>query len=57
MPVGSPDAVAQLTHEADQVVCPVAPAGFGAVSRFYRDFRQVDDRTVVRLLAGSDSSA
>jgi len=57
VPVGSPDAVAQLTHEADQVVCPVAPAGFGAVSRFYRDFRQVDDRTVVRLLAGSDSSA
>lgn len=56
-PVGSPEAVAQLAHEADEVVCPVAPPGFGAVSRFYRDFRQVDDRTVVRLLAGSDSSA
>lgn len=49
-PVGSPEAVELLRAEADEVVCPAAPANFGAVSRFYDDFRQVDDRTVVRLL-------
>jgi predicted phosphoribosyltransferase len=50
-PVGSREAVALLAAEADEIVCPVAPSGFGAVSRFYADFRQVDDQTVVRLLA------
>lgn len=52
-PVGSPDAVALLEEEADEVVCPVAPEGFGAVSRFYQDFRQIGDDEVVRLLAGT----
>ncbi|HZN17364.1 MAG TPA: phosphoribosyltransferase family protein [Micromonosporaceae bacterium] len=52
-PVGSTEAVALLAAEADEVVCPVAPSGFGAVSRFYTDFRQVDDDTVVRLVAGT----
>ncbi|HZN71844.1 MAG TPA: phosphoribosyltransferase family protein [Micromonosporaceae bacterium] len=51
VPVGSGEAVGLLMAEADEVVCPVAPAGFGAVSRFYADFRQIDDETVVRLLA------
>jgi predicted phosphoribosyltransferase len=54
-PVGSAEAVALLSGEADEVVCPFAPSGFGAVSRFYADFRQVDDDTVIRLLAGSRS--
>jgi predicted phosphoribosyltransferase len=49
-PVGSPEAVGLVSSEADEVVCPVAPEDFGAVSRFYDDFRQVDDATVVRLL-------
>jgi len=51
VPVGAPEAVALLAAEADRVVCPVAPAEFGAVSRFYEDFRQVDDRTVSALLS------
>ena len=51
VPVGSGEAVGLLMAEADEVVCPVAPVGFGAVSRFYADFRQIDDETVVRLLA------
>lgn len=51
-PVGSTEAIALLAAEADEVVCPVTPSGFGAVSRFYTDFRQVDDDTVVRLLSG-----
>lgn len=51
VPVGAPEAVALLAAEADRVVCPVAPAAFGAVSRFYQDFRQVDDGTVSALLS------
>lgn len=50
VPVGSAEAVRLLETEADEVVCPVAPDDFGAVSRFYDDFRQVGDDTVTRLL-------
>jgi predicted phosphoribosyltransferase len=50
VPVGSPEAVALLRAEADVVVCPLAPAAFGAVSRFYRTFGQIDDAEVVALL-------
>ena len=49
-PVGSADAVAQLNTLADEVMCLVAPDDFGSVSRFYRDFRQISDDEVVRLL-------
>jgi putative phosphoribosyl transferase len=51
-PVGSPEAVAQLRAVADEVVCPVAPPRFAAVGRYYRDFHQVTDDEVVRLLSG-----
>ena len=36
---------------ADEVVCLEAPEDFGAVSEFYREFRQVEDDEVVALLA------
>jgi predicted phosphoribosyltransferase len=49
-PVGSPEAVDLLATEADEVICPMAPGDFGAVSRYYDDFRQVGDDEVVRLL-------
>ena len=52
VPVGSPEAVSLLRAEADVVVCPLAPAGFGAVSRFYRTFGQIGDAEVVALLHG-----
>jgi predicted phosphoribosyltransferase len=32
-------------------VCLEAPEDFGAVSEFYREFRQVEDDEVVALLA------
>lgn len=54
VPVGSPEAVALLRAEADAVVCPLAPASFGAVSRFYRSFGQVSDAEVVALLQHAD---
>jgi len=53
VPVGAPDAVATLRREADEVVCPLAPPDFGAVSRFYQHFPQTSDDEVVALLAAT----
>jgi len=50
VPVGAAEALQQLTTVADQVICPVRPAEFGAVSRHYEDFGQVSDAEVVSLL-------
>jgi putative phosphoribosyl transferase len=53
VPVGAREALHALAAVADEVVCPLAPARFGAVSRYYDDFRQVDDDEVVTLMAAS----
>lgn len=49
-PVGSPDALAAVGEIADEVVCPLSPRGFGAVSRYYDQFEQVTDDQVIALL-------
>jgi putative phosphoribosyl transferase len=51
VPVGSPLAVDQVLEVADEVVCPVQPRDFDAVSRWYDEFEQVSDAEVVALLA------
>ena len=50
VPVGAAEAVDRLAEVADEVVCPLVPANFGAVSRFYRHFGQVSTPEVVALL-------
>jgi len=40
-----------LRRMADEVVCPLVPPEFGAVSRFYEDFPQTSDDEVTALLA------
>lgn len=50
VPVASTDALASLREVADEVVCPVVPVNFGAVSRFYADFSEVPDTEVIALL-------
>jgi putative phosphoribosyl transferase len=50
VPVAAPDALALVAEVADQVVCPLAPPEFGAVSRYYQRFSQVTDDEVVALL-------
>jgi predicted phosphoribosyltransferase len=50
VPVGAPEAVDRLAGVADEVYCPLVPAHFGAVSRFYRHFGQVSTAEVVALL-------
>jgi len=50
VPVGSSDAVAALEKLADEVVCPLIPPDFGAVSRYYDRFPQITDAEVTALL-------
>ena len=52
VPVGDPEACADLQAYADSVVCLCAPASFAAASSDYDDFRAPDDETVRRLLEG-----
>lgn len=51
VPIGAPASVAELAAHVDAVVCPWSPPGFRSVSQGYRDFRQVPDEEVLRLLA------
>lgn len=51
VPVGSPQAVAMLREEADEVVCLEVPDDLGGVGRWYRDFGQVSDEEVLAALA------
>ncbi len=48
--VAPPDAIQRLAAEADEVVCLHAPEQFHAVGQFFRDFPQVSDAEVIRLL-------
>jgi putative phosphoribosyl transferase len=50
VPVGAASSVDRLRSEADEVVCPLIPVPFGAVSRFYASFRQVSDAEVLAYL-------
>jgi putative phosphoribosyl transferase len=51
VPVGSPDAIADLEGCADQIVCLQAPTSFYAIGEFYRDFHQLSDQEVTDALA------
>jgi putative phosphoribosyl transferase len=50
LPVGPRDTVERLRGDYDDVVVLETPPGFVAVGQWYRDFRQVSDEEVARLL-------
>lgn len=50
VPVAPPDTIEQLRSEADEVVCLATPEMFYAIGQFYRDFHQLEDAEVVKLL-------
>lgn len=50
IPVAPPEVVRTLKQQADGVVCLQAPPDFLAVGSYYRDFGQVSDEAVMRLL-------
>lgn len=55
-PVGAAGAVSTLSAVADRVVCPLVPKGFVAVGLSYRNFDQLDDGQVERLLGNARGS-
>jgi putative phosphoribosyl transferase len=50
VPAAPPEVVTGLQAEVDELVCLESPPLFGAISRFYLSFPQLDDTEVVRLL-------
>lgn len=50
VPVAPPDTVDSLRDEVDELVCLEAPEMFRAISLHYRDFGQVSDEEVRRIL-------
>ena len=51
VPVAAAQALAALRSEADAVTCLEAHEDLDAIGRYYRDFGQVDDETVLQVLA------
>lgn len=57
VPVASPEAVAALRPQVDELVCLHQPQPFRAVGAHYREFSQVSDEAVVALLDESSGLA
>jgi len=51
VPVAPPDTLAELSKTADEAVCLETPIGLGAIGFYYRDFHQMTDAEVTKLLA------
>jgi predicted phosphoribosyltransferase len=51
VPVAAASSLELIRAEADEVVCPHARKHFFAVGAWYASFGQVDDETVIRLIA------
>ncbi len=50
VPVGPPETLAMLKKEVDALVYLEAPVDFAAVGQFYKNFTQVSDNQVVKVL-------
>jgi putative phosphoribosyl transferase len=50
IPVGSAATIAALEDDCDEVICLECPAEFRAVGMHYRDFGQVSDATVSKII-------
>jgi putative phosphoribosyl transferase len=57
VPVAPASALEDLRDAADEIVCLETPEYFGAIGLFYRDFGQVEDQSVVDILARCRSDA
>lgn len=53
IPVGAQDSCSTMQQQADEVVCPLMPQDFRAVSLYYENFSQVSDQEVLDLLEQS----
>ncbi|MFD6857493.1 phosphoribosyltransferase [Rhodococcus sp. NPDC060090] len=53
VPIASPEAVRRVAQDADEVICPWAPAGYDSVGAGYSDFHQLSDDEAARILRES----
>ncbi|HZO82475.1 MAG TPA: phosphoribosyltransferase family protein [Candidatus Binataceae bacterium] len=51
VPVAPAETIEALRGDADEIICLATPPDFFAVGQFYRDFHQIDDDEVARILA------
>lgn len=56
VPVAPKDAVETLAEDGTKVVCLETPGPFLAIGEFYRNFEQVEDIEVIRLLGESSAT-
>jgi putative phosphoribosyl transferase len=52
VPVGAPNTLVDVAASVDDIICPLRPANFVAVSPYYDDFDQTVDEDVVAAMAG-----
>ncbi len=52
VPVSPPGTLRKLRERSDEVICLETPDWFQAISQFYREFEQVKDEEVQRILRG-----
>jgi len=50
LPTGPEETIRKLAEDADHTICLRTPPFFGALSRFYFDFSQVEDGQIVKIL-------
>jgi predicted phosphoribosyltransferase len=53
VPVAPPEAIERMRGEADEIISLIVEPDFGAVGRFYIDFRPTSDEQVIDLLEAS----
>jgi putative phosphoribosyl transferase len=56
VPTCAPESARRLENIADVVVCIIEPANFVAVGQWYKDFAQISDQEVLRLLRRASQS-
>jgi predicted phosphoribosyltransferase len=57
VPVAAPSSAQEMTNFVDEVICPLQPPHFAALSQWYRHFGQTTDAEVVELLQRSRARA
>lgn len=54
VPVATPDTLASLRRDVDEIVCLHEPEELYAIGLWYQDFRQLEDDEVIRTLRAAD---
>lgn len=57
VPVAPYEAIEEVKHDADDVICLEQPQLFHAISQFYAHFHQVSHEEVIRILESSSMAA